>query len=67
MECLTCHTGFMSILNLAQHLDGRQHKIRALLVGIDGIQFICDLCGDSPSGDKEWLCVRVHYPLHHDW
>ena len=45
-------------MNLAKHLVGGQHKkkFRALPAGIDGVRFICRLCRDSPSGDKQWLC-----------
>ena len=56
----------MSVMNLAEHLEGRWHKkkIRALPAGIDEVRFICRLCHDSPSGDKQWLGEHADSPVH---
>ena len=68
MECLECHTADMSVLNLSKHLDGQRHKkkIRALFVRLDGVQFVCRLCSDSPSGGKECQCGHVDSPVHRE-
>ena len=56
----------MSVMNLAQHLDGRQHKnkISAMPAETDGIRFICRLGSNSPSGGGQWLSSHVDSPVH---
>ena len=53
-------------MNLAEHLDGQRHKkkIRAMPAGVDGVRFVCLLCHDSLSGDKQWLCEHADSPVH---
>ena len=65
MECMTCHTGVMSVMPLAMHLDGLRHKTNTLRDGTDGAWFICRICHAAPfSGDKQWLREHVDWYVH---
>ena len=62
MECLTCQTGAMSVMNLAENFNGRQHN-RAWLAG-KALIFAYHFCDDS--GHVEWLCKHVKSPGHRE-
>ena len=61
MECVTCRTGVMSVIPLATHLDGQQHKTNTLR---GGVRFICGLCHAAPfRSDEQWLREHVNSPV----
>ena len=67
MESLACQTGAMSVINVAEHVDGRWHN-RAWLAG-KAMKFVCCLCDDSGAvsgGDVKWLCKHVESPGHRE-